>query len=79
MSDCPICDGSGIDPDHDPCECKADKPCPKCPECAGTGIDPVNRCDTTDCDAESEDGCHECEVHWCFAHRYEHDCPKETK
>lgn len=34
-----------------------------------------NCCDF--CGAESEDGCYECDVHWCFACRYEHNCSKE--
>lgn len=72
MSDCPICDGTGTDPDHDPCDCDEGTPCPKCPECNGTGTDPENRCDF--CDEPSEDGCHRCEVHWCFEHRHDHEC-----
>jgi hypothetical protein len=54
--------------------------CPICdgsgPECKGTGDDPVNRCEF--CAEESEDGCHNCEIHWCFACRYEHACPEEA-
>jgi len=41
--------------------------------------DDVNRCDVEGCNEESEDGCHECEVHWCFHHRYEHECPHERE
>jgi hypothetical protein len=77
MADCPICDGRGIDPDHDPCGCDDGTPCPACPECKGTGVDPVNRCEF--CGAESEDGCHACEVHWCGSCRYEHKCSNETR
>jgi hypothetical protein len=29
------------------------------------------------CQGEPEDGCHNCEIHWCFEHRHEHNCPEE--
>jgi hypothetical protein len=36
MIDCATCDGRGIDPDHDPCECGPSEPCPPCPDCKDT-------------------------------------------
>jgi hypothetical protein len=31
------------------------------------------------CATESDDGCHHCDINWCNADRYEHECPHETE
>jgi hypothetical protein len=76
----PVKSYSGCEEDDEP---KLVPVTPKCQGCSGTDLEILtltpaeapNICEF--CGHESEDGCHECEVHWCGGCRMEHACAGE--